>query len=491
MHVVEQPQMKAGDGPIGIILAPTRELATQIHSEANKFAKVYNIRIAAVYGGAGKYEMQKALQEWPEIVVATPGRFIELLRLKASNLNNCTMLVLDEADRMFEMGFHYQMRSIVNNIRPDRQTLLFSATMKKKVETFAHEILHNPIRIVVGTIGQANTDIRQVVEVVADPKSKWQWLSQNLDEFVADGKVLIFVSTIIDTEDVCKELNRHFMQRQLDIQIDSIHGDKDQSERTSIIKKFSRKDGTSVLVATDVASRGLDIKDIRTVINYTLPKNIETYVHRIGRTGRMGVDGVTPGTAYTLLTPTDTSFAVDLVRNLQLSTQSVPPSLQRLAEQDPKWSQLKYAGGGRGGTLSDGGRSKAALGVGFGGAAAPKAMTSAHLAAVYSDRGGASSSIGKSIHDSAGSHYSTPSAVPVSVPASTGARPPGSVSRFSHAPVLPGFVRAEANYTCINPTTTTLLGGSTSVTKSGESSNCRKVDGEVDVLRRKKSRWDT
>ena len=115
-----------------------------------------------MFGGGGKWEMVKALKEAPEIVVATPGRFIELIRNKSTNLSNCSLVVLDEADRMFEMGFEYQMRSIVNNVRPDRQTLLFSATMKRKVEGFARELLTNPIRIVVGTIGQANPDIRQV-----------------------------------------------------------------------------------------------------------------------------------------------------------------------------------------------------------------------------------------------------------------------------------------------------------------------------------------
>jgi ATP-dependent RNA helicase DDX42 len=162
IHILDQPQMKIGDGPIGVILSPTRELAAQIHTEAKKFAKVFKMRVCAVFGGGGKWEMVKALKEAPEMVVATPGRFIELIRSKATNLSRCTMVVLDEADRMFEMGFEYQMRSIVNNIRPDRQTLLFSATMKRKVEGFARELLKDPIRIVVGTVGQANPDIRQV-----------------------------------------------------------------------------------------------------------------------------------------------------------------------------------------------------------------------------------------------------------------------------------------------------------------------------------------
>jgi ATP-dependent RNA helicase DDX42 len=193
MHILDQPHMKPGDGPIGVILCPTRELASQIHTEAKAFCKVYNIRVCPIYGGSGKWEMQKALKESPEIVVATPGRFMEMIKLKVTNLQRCTMCVLDEADRMFEMGFEYQMRSIVSNIRPDRQTLLFSATMKKKVEGFASEILRTDatVRIVVGHIGQSNPDIRQVVEVVSAETEKWKWLADNADEFVADGKVLV------------------------------------------------------------------------------------------------------------------------------------------------------------------------------------------------------------------------------------------------------------------------------------------------------------
>jgi ATP-dependent RNA helicase DDX42 len=217
MHVLDQPRMRSGDGPIGLVLSPTRELAAQIYTEAQKFAKIYGITVCPIYGGAGKWEMTKALKESPEIVIATPGRLIELIRSKATNLERCTMVVLDEADRMFEMGFEYQMRSIVNNIRPTRQTLLFSATMKRKVEGFAREILSEPIRIVIGSIGQANPDIKQHVEVFSSDTQKWAWLSGQADDFVADGKVLIFVGQKATAEDLAIQLKMHFRRRQLDI----------------------------------------------------------------------------------------------------------------------------------------------------------------------------------------------------------------------------------------------------------------------------------
>mmetsp|Transcript_32379 Transcript_32379/g.44361 ORF Transcript_32379/g.44361 Transcript_32379/m.44361 type:complete len:625 (+) Transcript_32379:410-2284(+) len=380
IHILAQPQMNVGDGPIGLVLVPTRELATQIYSEANKFAKGYGIRPCAIYGGAGKYEMSKALKTAPELVVATPGRFIEMVRCKATNLRRCTMVVLDEADRMFEMGFEYQMRSIVSNVRPDRQTLMFSATMKKKVEGFAREMLKNEIRIVVGTIGQANPDIHQVAELLPDEMSKWSWLSSRIDDFAAEGKVLIFVLSKAGVEELTKSLRAFFQSRQLDVVVDCLHGDKDQSDRQAVMQRFGNKGTTTrCLVATDIASRGLDVKDIRTVINYDVAKNIETYVHRIGRTGRMGVDGVVPGTAYTLLTPKESSFAVDLVQNLTLSQQPVSAELMRLAELDPKWAYVRNRRGGAGGRGSYGMSSGGAK-AGLGSANSARAMTSEMLA---------------------------------------------------------------------------------------------------------------
>ncbi len=318
IHILDQPHMEIGDGPIGLILSPTRELATQIYQETKRFGKVYNIRTCPIYGGAGKWEMTKALKEAPEIVVATPGRLIEMIRIKATNLRRCTMVVLDEADRMFEMGFEYQMRSIVNQIRPNRQMLMFSATMKKKIESFAKDMLsHNNdmIRLAIGNIGQANPDIQQRAEIVSNDELKWLWLAERIDEFAAEGKVLIFVLTKATADLLCGQLQSYLFKRQLDISVDTLHGDKDQQERNIVMQRFakpstivplqssgpssstSRKAITPchVLIATDIASRGLDVKDVRTVINYDVAKNIETYVHRIGRTGRMGVQGVTPG----------------------------------------------------------------------------------------------------------------------------------------------------------------------------------------------------
>lgn len=176
---------------------------------------------------------------------------------------------------------------------------MFSATMKRKIESFAREILRNEVKIVVGKPGQANADIQQTAEIFTHETEKLHWLRSNIDAFAADGKVLIFVLSKAGTEEITAELKSLFARRQLEIGVDCLHGDKDQALRSRIMQQFSRPsdraDALTVLVATDIASRGLDVKDIRTVINYDVAKNIETYVHRIGRTGRMGVEGVTPG----------------------------------------------------------------------------------------------------------------------------------------------------------------------------------------------------
>lgn len=212
IHILDQPQMKIGDGPIALVLVPTRELANQIFVEVKKYAKLFQIRFTVIYGGAGKYEMSKSLKESPEIVIATPGRLIEMIKMKATNLLRLTYIVLDEADRMFEMGFEYQIRSILYNIQPSKQLLMFSATMKKRIENFAREMFtnNNEVRVVVGMIGQANADIQQLTHIVPDVNEKW--LSE-IDEFAASGKVLIFVLSKSDTEELTYKLTEFFQRR--------------------------------------------------------------------------------------------------------------------------------------------------------------------------------------------------------------------------------------------------------------------------------------
>ncbi|XP_056309613.1 ATP-dependent RNA helicase DDX42 [Danio aesculapii] len=334
VHIMDQKELEQGEGPIAVIVCPTRELCQQIHAECKRFGKAYGLRSVAVYGGGSMWEQAKALQEGAEIVVCTPGRLIDHVKKKATSLQRVTFLVFDEADRMFDMGFEYQVRSIASHVRPDRQTLLFSATFRKKIEKLARDILVDPIRVVQGDIGEANEDITQLVEVLQSGQEKWGWLTRRLVEFTSAGSVLVFVTKKAN----CEELATNLIQEGYSLGL--LHGDMDQSERNKVIADFKKKN-LPVLVATDVAARGLDIPSIRTVVNYDVARDIDTHTHRIGRTGRAGEKGV----AYTLLTTKDTIFAGDLVRNLEGANQSVTKDLMDLAMQNSWFRKSRFKGG--------------------------------------------------------------------------------------------------------------------------------------------------
>uniref|UniRef100_A0A670IZ03 ATP-dependent RNA helicase DDX42 n=1 Tax=Podarcis muralis TaxID=64176 RepID=A0A670IZ03_PODMU len=343
VHIMDQKELEPGDGPIAVIVCPTRELCQQIHAECKRFGKAYNLRSVAVYGGGSMWEQAKALQEGAEIVVCTPGRLIDHVKKKATNLQRVTYLVFDEADRMFDMGFEYQVRSIASHVRPERQTLLFSATFRKKIEKLARDILIDPIRVVQGDIGEANEDITQIVEIFSSGPNKWNWLTSRLVEFTSSGSVLLFVTKKANADELANNLKQEGHSLGL------LHGDMDQSERNKVISDF--KKGTfPVLVATDVAARGLDIPSIKTVINYDVARDIDTHTHRIGRTGRAGEKGV----AYTLLTHKDSNFAGDLVRNLEGANQHVTKELLDLAMQNA-WFRKSRFKGGKGKKLNIGG----------------------------------------------------------------------------------------------------------------------------------------
>ncbi|XP_042473146.1 DEAD-box ATP-dependent RNA helicase 24-like isoform X1 [Zingiber officinale] len=362
VHIMDQPEVDKGQGPIGVICAPTRELAHQIYLEAKKFSKPYGLRVAAVYGGVSKLDQFRELKAGCEIVVATPGRLIDLLKMKALTMTRATYLVLDEADRMFDLGFEPQIRSIVGQIRPDRQTLLFSATMPYKVERLAREILSDPLRVTVGEVGMANEDITQVVNVIPSDAEKMPWLLDKLPGLIDDGDALVFASKKATVDEIESQL------LQKGFKIAALHGDKDQASRMDILQKF--KSGTyHVLVATDVAARGLDIKSIKSVVNYDIARDMDMHVHRIGRTGRAGDKD---GTAYTLITQKEARFAGELVNSLIAVGQDVPAELMDLAMKDGKFRAKRDARKGSGGRKGagrgkgGGGGGRGVRGVDFG-----------------------------------------------------------------------------------------------------------------------------
>ncbi|KAL4490885.1 hypothetical protein ABPG72_008621 [Tetrahymena utriculariae] len=333
IHILDQRELEKNEGPIGLILAPTRELCQQVYTESKRYAKIYNISVGALLGGENKHEQWKMLKAGVEILIATPGRLMEMIQKKATNLRRCTYVVIDEADKMFSMGFEKQIRSIMQQIRPDRQTLLFTATLKKKIQNLVMDVLRNPVTIKIGGENQANEDIRQEPIIFKDSSFKDQWILNNLNLCLQKGKVLIFVNHISN----CNKLSE-FLKQRLYLEALVLHGDKIQSERTDIINKF--KAAKNLLIATDVASRGLDIPEIKTVINYDLPQDTDTYIHRIGRTGRAGA---TDGTAYSLILMSESKFASDMLKVMEISGQPVPPNLEEVAMNDDQFKAQRLA----------------------------------------------------------------------------------------------------------------------------------------------------
>eukprot|EP00756_Hemistasia_phaeocysticola_P004705 Hpha_TRINITY_DN12965_c0_g1::TRINITY_DN12965_c0_g1_i1::g.164381::m.164381/K12823/DDX5, DBP2; ATP-dependent RNA helicase DDX5/DBP2 len=327
VHVKAQPSVRPGEGPIGIILAPTRELACQIDVEMKKYCEPCQVRVMTAYGGAPKREQGPILRRGVEFVVATPGRLNDFLEERTTNVMRCTYLVLDEADRMLDMGFEPQIRKILRDMRPagERQTCLFSATWPDSVQRLARDFLH-PEHIMIN-IGDAekircNKDITQTIHLVSD-REKAGRLMQVFQQVIPRGEsVLIFTETKRKCDQIANSLSRGGVRAL------SIHGDKKQEEREQILNTFRTCPGT-VLTATDVAARGLDIKGLNYVIQYDMVKNIEDYVHRIGRTGRAGAKG----NAITFFDPDKNGFtAFKLVQMLEEADQEINPQLQALAQ---------------------------------------------------------------------------------------------------------------------------------------------------------------
>nr|CAB3473300.1 unnamed protein product [Digitaria exilis] len=280
-----------------------------------------------LYGGAPKGPQLKDLDRGVDVVVATPGRLNDILEMRRVSLKQVSYLVLDEADRMLDMGFEPQIRKIVKEIPHRRQTLMYTATWPKEVRRIADDLLVHPVQVTIGSVDElvANSAITQHVEVIA-PSEKLRRLEQILRSQDSGAKVLIFCTTKRMCDQLARTLTRHFGAS-------AIHGDKSQSEREKVLNHF-RSGRSPILVATDVAARGLDIKDIRVVINYDFPTGVEDYVHRIGRTGRAGATGV----AYTFFCDQDSKYATDLIKILEGANQKVPRDLEDMASR----------GGGRG-----------------------------------------------------------------------------------------------------------------------------------------------
>ena len=266
-----------------LILTPTRELAIQIDESLASYGKHTGITHTVIFGGVSQHSQVNALRRGVDILIATPGRLLDLMQQRFVSLQHIQMFVLDEADRMLDMGFINDVRKIITKIPEKRQTLFFSATMPKEIAGLANSILHEPIKVEVTPVSSTVEKITQQLYFVE--KANKRFLLAHLLKDTSIERVLVFTTTKHGADRVCKDLFRN------EILAEAIHGNKSQNARQRALSNF--KEGKiRVLVATDIAARGIDVDDLTHVINFDLPNIPETYVHRIGRTGRAGASGI-------------------------------------------------------------------------------------------------------------------------------------------------------------------------------------------------------
>nr|ACN26948.1 unknown [Zea mays] len=333
--------------PSALILSPTRELSMQIHEEARKFSYQTGVRVVVAYGGAPITQQLRELERGVDILVATPGRLVDLLERARVSLQSIRYLALDEADRMLDMGFEPQVRRIVEQMDMPlpgaRQTMLFSATFPKEIQKMASDFLDNYIFLAVGRVGSSTDLIAQRVEFVqeADKRSHLMDLLHAQRDTGKQTLTLVFVETKRGADSLESWLCMNGFPAT------SIHGDRNQQEREYALRSF-KSGQTPILVATDVAARGLDIPHVAHVVNFDLPNDIDDYVHRIGRTGRAGKSGL----ATAFFNDNNSSLARSLADLMQESNQEVPAWLLRYA------ARPSYGGGGGGRNRRSGGGSR-------------------------------------------------------------------------------------------------------------------------------------
>ncbi|GLT64581.1 hypothetical protein SLA2020_370660 [Shorea laevis] len=291
-HCLAQPPVRRGDGPLALILAPTRELAQQIEKEVKAFSRsLESLKTAIVVGGTNIAEQRSELKAGVDVVVATPGRFIDHLQQGNTSLSRISFVVLDEADRMLDMGFEPQIREVMRNLPEKHQTLLFSATMPLEIEALAQEYLNNPVQVKVGKVSSPTANVSQILKKVSASEKidgLLALLVEEASQAERSGHPFRITIVFVERKTRCDEVAEALVAQGLHAV--ALHGGRSQSEREAALHDF-RNGSTKILVATDVASRGLDVTGVAHVINLDLPKTMEDYVHRIGRTGRAGSMG--------------------------------------------------------------------------------------------------------------------------------------------------------------------------------------------------------
>lgn len=318
IHITMQPPVEQGQGPVGIILVPTRELAKQITFDCNKYGKCLDIRTVCIYGGNGRQFQMKDLETIPQLIVATPGRLLDFLENGVLSLKRCSFIVVDEGDRMMDMGFGPQLKKVLSQIRPDRQCFMCTATWPSTLSDLANEYMHTPALLNVGSVEYpTNPNISHEIKVV-ESEAKLDTLIEILTP-LKEKRVLIFV----DTKSSCDALVEELKSKEMPAV--GLHGQKSTKDRMSALLDF-RAGRSLIVVSTDVASRGIDIRDLEHVVIYDFPKRLEDYVHRVGRTAR----GTNKGTAVSLFTKDNSKSAPMLVKFLEDAGQKVPRELRRM-----------------------------------------------------------------------------------------------------------------------------------------------------------------
>ncbi|MFL5637571.1 MAG: DEAD/DEAH box helicase [Gemmatimonadaceae bacterium] len=316
-NLISDPLTDADGAPVHrvrvLILTPTRELAAQVEESFRKYGKYTQLRVVPIYGGVGIEPQSKALKRGVDVVVATPGRLLDHMERENVSFADLEVLVLDEADRMLDMGFAPQLNRIVSEIPPYRQTLLFSATMLPEVEALARKYLRKPVVVQVGRRSEAASTVTHAVYPVSRDR-KHTLLAELLKKAEMDS-VLVFTRTKHGADRVVRHLEDE------GVAATAMHADKSQGERTRALDDF-KAGKIRVLVATDIAQRGLDVSGISHVMNYDVPQQPEDYVHRIGRTGRAAATG----DAYTFMSPDEISMVRTIERMIgqQIPRISVP-----------------------------------------------------------------------------------------------------------------------------------------------------------------------
>ncbi|KAI9914110.1 hypothetical protein PsorP6_005716 [Peronosclerospora sorghi] len=334
IHIAAQPDVSpAFPGPRMLVVAPTRELAIQSAEVIAEAGKQCGLSSLCIYGGVSKQAQKSALRSGVHVVVATPGRLKDLVDDRSCTLSRVSFVVLDEADRMLDEGFEKDIRAIIGRTHAERQIAMFSATWPQSIQSLAHELLTDPVKVTIGSDElAASHNVTQIIEVL-DPHARDARVHALLQTYHSSRKnrILLFVLYKKEADRVERMLHHRGWTCR------AIHGDRSQHERSEAVEQF-KSGHVPLLIATDVAARGLDIPGVEYVLNYSFPLTIEDYVHRIGRTGRGGKKGI----AHTFFTLNDKARAGELVNLLRKSNQEVPTELTKFGTHVKKKEHKLY-----------------------------------------------------------------------------------------------------------------------------------------------------